>query len=60
MSAGTIVVLVGIVWPAVALVVAWRVGRRLQSVGEGYPLVDEWGPSRLCPGCAECSPTSAP
>jgi hypothetical protein len=55
-SAGTIAVLVGIVWPAVACVVVWRVGRRLQGVGDRYPVADEWGPAFVCPGCAECTP----
>ncbi len=32
MSGWTVAVVVGIVWPAVALVVAWRTGRRLRAV----------------------------
>jgi hypothetical protein len=55
-TAGTIALLVGIVWPALSVVVAVRIGRKLQSAGDRYPLVDEWGPTFVCPGCAECSP----
>lgn len=62
MSGLTIAVLVGIVWPAVALVVAWRVGRRLQGAGDRYPVASgdvvdgiELVPAWVCPGCAECS-----
>ncbi len=59
MTGRSIAVLVVVVWPSLALVVAWRVGRRLQSEGERYPLVDEWGPAFVCPGCAECTPEVA-
>ena len=59
MSAGTIAVLVGIVWPAVALVVAWRIGGRLETEGERYPVAESGvvvAPGRQCAVCAECSP----
>jgi hypothetical protein len=60
-SGWTIAVLVGIVWPAVTVVVAWQLGRRLRDVrrSETRPADPDgiaMAPAWACPGCAECAP----
>lgn len=62
MTAGTIAVLVGIVWSAVIVVLAWRMGRRLRAEGRRYPVAEsgiEVTPARPCGGCVECTPEVA-
>jgi hypothetical protein len=60
-SGWTIAVLVGIVWPAASVALAWRVGRRLRDVRHSETrLADVDGiamaPTWVCLGCDECQP----